>query len=105
MKYNVIVDFTDLQDNNFKYRAGDLFPRKGLSVSEERIEALTTNKNRRGFPVIKAINNSVEEPEEVAEEPVEEATEELVEEPEEIEEILEEKPEPKKGGRKKADAK
>lgn len=101
MSYKVIVDFTDLQDNNFKYRAGDLFPRKGLSVSKERIEALITNKNRRGFPVIEAIDNSVEETnEEVIEEPVEKA--------EEVKEILEEKPAPVKkstGGRKKADAK
>lgn len=97
MKYNVIVDFTDLQDNNFKYHAGDLFPRKGLSVSKERIEALTTDKNRRGFPVIKAIDNSVED---------EETVEKLVEEPEKVEEIPEEKPAAKKksSGRKKPDA-
>lgn len=55
MKYIVIVEFTDLQDNSRKYRVGDEFPRLGFAVSAERLEELSTNKNRRKFPVIEAV--------------------------------------------------
>jgi hypothetical protein len=55
MKYTVIENFTDLQDNNYKYQAGDSFPRDGYDVSKARIEELSTNKNRRNRPMIKAI--------------------------------------------------
>ena len=50
--YKVIQYFTDLQDNNFPYKEGDTFPRKGLSVSEERCQELASDKNRRGIPLI-----------------------------------------------------
>ena len=89
--FKALTTFTDLQDNNYKYQAGDIFPRDGLEVSEERLEELATDKNRRHKPVIEKIEGEVKEELPVAEEqPVaEEAT----------------KPAPKKGGRKKkADA-
>ena len=35
--YKVIKYFTDLQDNEHPYNAGDTFPRDGLTVSRERI--------------------------------------------------------------------
>ena len=55
MKYIAIEAFTDLQDNNYKYQAGDEFPRKGFKVSDARIEELSTDKNRRERPMIKVV--------------------------------------------------
>lgn len=86
--YKALTTFTDLQDNNYRYQAGDTFPRKGLKVSDERIAELLSDNNRRHKPVI----------EEIPEEPKKEEV----------------KPAPKKptttkkpatGGRKKVDAK
>lgn len=51
--YEVIVYFEDLQDNEYKYYVGDSYPRKGLKPSKKRIEELSTNKNKRGIPLIK----------------------------------------------------
>lgn len=67
--YEVLITFKDLQDNGYRYHAGDEFPRKGLVISEERLEELSTDKNRRGIPVIKKIVESepVKEVEEVKE--------------------------------------
>lgn len=52
--YKVIVYFEDLQDKNYPYNKGDMYPRKGLKPSAERIEELATAKNLRGIPLIKA---------------------------------------------------
>ena len=75
-KYKVIKYFTDLQDSSFAYHEGDIFPREGLEVSEERIKELSTEANRRKQPLIEAI----EEPHEDIPEEIEE---ELKEEPQE----------------------
>lgn len=83
MSYKAVTTFTDLQDNSYKYQAGDTFPREGLKVSKKRLEELLTDKNRRHKPVIEEIEDEETQPEKV-------------DEP---------KPAPKKGGRKKADAK
>ena len=40
MGYRVIKYFTDLQDNNREYHAGDIYPRNGLKVTKARIEEL-----------------------------------------------------------------
>lgn len=80
--YKAIAFFKDLHDKSYKYRPGDEFPRPGLKVSPERIEELSTNKNRRGIPVI----------EKVAEEAAE-TTEEETE--------VKEAPKPKRGRKKK----
>lgn len=53
--YKVIKLFTDLQDNNYKYQAGDIFPRDGLVVSQERLDELSSDKNRRHTPLIEKI--------------------------------------------------
>ena len=87
MSYKAVTIFTDLQDDNYKYQAGDIFPREGLEVSEERLEELASDKNRRHKPVIEKVED------EVTDIPV---TEEV--------QVDEPKPAPKKGGRKKADA-
>lgn len=58
--YEVIHYFTDLQDNNYPYNAGDAFPRDGLKVSEERLEELSSSNNRQRKPLIKLVES--EEP-------------------------------------------
>lgn len=52
MAYKVIAIFTDRQDNRWRYNVGDIFPRQGLSVSDERIKELSSDENRRGIPLI-----------------------------------------------------
>ena len=52
MTYSVIKHFTDLQDNNYKYKEGDTYPRSGYAPSAERIEELSTDKNRLRTPLI-----------------------------------------------------
>lgn len=54
--YKVIEYFTDLQDNNHPYNEGDTFPRKGLSVTDERLKELSGSNNKRGMPLIKKVN-------------------------------------------------
>lgn len=58
MTYRVIKYFTDLQDNDYAYNAGDTFPRKGKKVSDERIAELSSAKNKRGIPLIEAVKDS-----------------------------------------------
>lgn len=54
--YKVVKDFTDLKDNNHVYLAGDIYPRKGVTVSEERVAELAGADNKRGTALIKAVN-------------------------------------------------
>ncbi len=53
--YEVIHYFTDLQDFNHPYNAGDIFPRNGLSVNEERLKELSGNSNKQHKPLIRKI--------------------------------------------------
>lgn len=53
-KYEVIKDFTDLQDNNHVYVKGDKFPRSGRA-KKERIEELSTKDNKRNEVLIKEV--------------------------------------------------
>lgn len=53
--YRVIEYFTDLQDDDHEYRAGDTFPREDLKVSEARLAELASDKNLRGTPVIELV--------------------------------------------------
>jgi hypothetical protein len=76
--YKVIKDFTDLQDKNHVYLAGDEFPRKGTKVDNARILELSTDANKRGEILIEMVQSR--EPQEEAEEIPKEA-EEVVEEP------------------------
>ena len=50
--YKVIKYFVDLQDNNHPYSVGDVFPRKGVEVAEERIAELAGSQNKQGVPLI-----------------------------------------------------
>ncbi len=58
MSYRVIHFFTDLQDFNHAYRVGDIFPRTGVKVTEERIAALASNKNKQGKPLIEKVEEN-----------------------------------------------
>ena len=53
--YKVICYFTDLQDNDYPYYEGDIFPHDGLTVSEERLEELSSNNNKQRKPLIKEV--------------------------------------------------
>ena len=46
------IDFVDLQDDNYLYHAGDVFPRSGKVVSPERIAELAGSNNKLGQAVI-----------------------------------------------------
>lgn len=55
-KYEVIEDFTDLQDKNKVYFKGDTFPSPANKrVKKERIEELLNDKNKQGKPLIKEV--------------------------------------------------
>lgn len=97
--YKAISYFKDMKDNMHPYNPGDTFPRDGLKVDAKRLEELSTDKNRRGKPVIELVKEKkkAEEKPEVKEEPIEEA---VVEEPI-VEEPIVEEPKPKKRGKKK----
>ena len=53
--YTVLEYFTDLQDNNYAYKAGAEYPRKGYEPTKERIEELAGTGNVRKRPVITAV--------------------------------------------------
>lgn len=55
--YKVIKNFTDLQDNNYKYEIGDEYPRLGLNPSISRIKELSSDENKQRTPLIKEIEN------------------------------------------------
>lgn len=61
MSYKVIHYFEDLQDKSHPYSVGDIFPRSGLTVSEERLAELSSENNRRKKPLIKKIEEVLEE--------------------------------------------
>lgn len=61
MGYKVIHYFTDLQDFNHPYKVGDIFPRKGLSVSDERIRELSSKNNRQGKILIEKLDDDFEQ--------------------------------------------
>lgn len=54
--YKVINAFTDLLDGNTVYHSGDIYPRKGASVTDERIAELSTSANKLGFPLIAEVH-------------------------------------------------
>lgn len=59
--YRVIKYFTDLQDKNHEYNVGDIYPHNNRKVSANRIKELSTNKNRRGIPLIEKMEEPTEE--------------------------------------------
>lgn len=53
--YKALTYFEDLQDNRYPYKEGDIFPRDGLSVTEERLQELSSTKNRRKEKLIEFV--------------------------------------------------
>lgn len=100
MGYRAIVYFTDLQDNNFEYHAGDVFPRQGYNPSADRIAELASKRNKRGYAVIAEVK---EDPVEQVEQtdPVEQAELVDAEEPV-VAETVEDKPVKQRGRRRNA---
>lgn len=60
--YQVIHFFTDLQDFNHPYHEGDVFPRAGLKVTEERLMELAGSNNKQHKPLIKLVERETELP-------------------------------------------
>ena len=61
--YRVIEYFEDLQDNGQPYNVGDVFPKGDKKVTEQRLNELATDKNRRNIPLIKKVEEpKVEKP-------------------------------------------
>lgn len=58
--YEVIKGFMDLQDDNHLYEVGQTYPRTGYKPSTKRIDELLSANNKRGKPLIKAVQESVQ---------------------------------------------
>lgn len=54
MAYKVIRYFKDLQDNDYLYQEGDIFPREGFKVTASRLKELSGSNNKQGCPLIKS---------------------------------------------------
>lgn len=59
--YKVVKFFTDLQDNNYKYEVGDIYPREGFEVLPSRIKELSGKNNLQGTPLIEKIEEEQKE--------------------------------------------
>lgn len=55
--YEVINYFTDLQDGEYPYNVGDIFPHDGLEVNEERLRELSTSNNLQKKPLIRLVED------------------------------------------------
>lgn len=55
--YKVIKSFIDLQDERYLYKVGDVYPREGYTPTDERIEELSSDKNKQGVELIKKVNS------------------------------------------------
>ena len=55
--YKVIKFFTDLHDNGHLYNVGDVFPREGVEVTDERLAELASENNRQGVPLIALVED------------------------------------------------
>lgn len=60
--YKVIYNFIDLKCDYHRYIVGDKFPYKDVEISTERIEELSTDKNRLGRPLIKEVKKPKKKP-------------------------------------------
>jgi hypothetical protein len=60
--YKVIKYFTDLHDNDYPYKEGDTFPRKGIKVTKERLAELAGSNNKRGEPLIVEVAEPAKKP-------------------------------------------
>lgn len=58
MMYKVIKYFTDLLDNGYPYSVGDIYPRQGMTATEERIAELAGSNNKQGQPLIELVKEA-----------------------------------------------
>lgn len=66
--YKVICRFADKEDENYIYEVGDVYPRDGKKVTEERIAVLASANNSAQKVLIEEVAEKVPEiTEEVAE--------------------------------------
>ncbi len=56
--YKVVECFCDLTDDCYAYNIGDVYPRKGVKVSEKRIRELSTANNKRGVILIAEVKET-----------------------------------------------
>lgn len=111
--YRVLRDFYDLEDfmetkagrAYHEYRAGDVYPRKGVTPSSGRVELLAGPDNAQGTPLIEwdgPVTEAVPEPVPEAEESAAADQEAVAEAPEPSAE--EPTPAPKKPRKRKTEA-
>lgn len=92
MTYKALVEFADLEDNNRVYKKGESYPRKGLTVSEERLDLLSSKKNAQKKALIEDVTLDKKKAEQVVKEPVEKKPTAKPVEPEAPKEAGENKP-------------
>lgn len=61
MNYSVIRAFFDVQDGEYGYHVGDVFPREGYAPSQERLDSLLSANNAGHQPFIVEVDENVEE--------------------------------------------
>lgn len=61
MTFLVIAPFVDLEDGHHMYRVGDIYPRAGLNVSEERIMQLLSTQNKAHKSFLERIAEQTDE--------------------------------------------
>lgn len=60
MAYRAVVSFRDMQDGNYRYVPGDVFPRSGKKVTKKRIAELLSSENKMKKPVIEEVKDDDE---------------------------------------------
>lgn len=58
--YRAIEYFTDLQDDNYAYNIGDVYPREGVVASEDRLKELSSADNKRGRALIELVQSTAQ---------------------------------------------
>lgn len=56
-QYKVKCEFYDSQDNNTLYKPGDMYPREGADIPDERIKSLASGNNPCRVPLIEEIKS------------------------------------------------
>ena len=64
MKYEVIQNFNDAQDNGHAYHEGDIYPRDGIAPSDSRILELMSSNNFMKVSLIQPYVEKADEPKE-----------------------------------------
>ncbi len=63
-KYVVVYKaFKDIEDNEYLYKKGDIYPREGLKPTKKRINELSSKKNKIGEVLIEAVKVEKEDKE------------------------------------------